>query len=122
MSETHTQYNTGGEPPKTIQALRNRPCSLPAADPAYKKPTPEELAALIKIAGWSQNDVAKLTGVSYNPQKGSPTVRRWKAPEDKKDHRDIPYATWRLLLIAAGVCDINQDLTTLQNALWTSAK
>ncbi len=98
---------------KTLDAFKNRASSLPYSASGYDAPTPEDVGELIKLMGWSQNDVAKMTGVNYDPKKGSPTVRRWKAPVDKPDHRDIPYSAWRLLLIAAGIAQIDDDLTAI---------
>jgi len=109
MTQEHPTYGANRGAPETLQAFRNRACSLPASHPDYCPPTPAELDALIKIMGWSQNDVARITGVNYDPKKGSPTVRRWKAPVDKKDHRDIPYAAWRLLLLHSGAVSIDDD-------------
>lgn len=101
MSEQRAMYNTG----TTIspQDLATRPCCLPYADPGYRPPTPEEVSALIKGMGWSQNDAAKICGANYNPDKGSTTVRRWQTPASAADSREIPYAAWRLLLINAGL-------------------
>ncbi len=114
MSQIQVGYGSG-QTPKTIQAFSNRACSLPANHADYAAPTPDELGALIAIMGWSQSDVAKLTGVSYNVKKGSPTVRRWKAPADKPDHRDIPYSAWRLLLLYAGVVAIDEGLRAIDD-------
>lgn len=33
------------------------------------------------------------------------TVRKWTAPAEAKNHRDIPYAAWRLFLQYVGVVD-----------------
>ncbi len=107
MSQETPGYNIDSSvAPASLDAFRNRACALPLADPNYQRPTPEELSALIKIMGWSQNDVAELVGVNYDPKRGSSTVRRWKAPVEKPDHRDIPNAAWRLLLLHSGIVGI----------------
>ncbi|WP_053979744.1 hypothetical protein [Marinagarivorans algicola] len=87
----------------TLEALASRPCALAFTHEHYQPPTQDEVRALIALMGWSQNDVAKMVGVNYNPKKGSATVRRWKAKEGDTHARAIPYAAWRLMLIYAGV-------------------
>jgi len=89
--------------PTDLQSFRRRCCALPYTDPDYHPPTPEEVTQLIKLAGWTQAQVAALVGVTGHPQKGSTTIRKWCAPTTKKDHRQIPYAAWRLMLLNAGV-------------------
>ena len=54
---------------------------------------------------------ARLVGVNYTIEKGSPTVRRWKTTTGKSE--TIPYSAWRLLLLAAGVVDISEDLNAV---------
>lgn len=107
MSEIKKAYNTGGNVPLTIEAFKNHPSALPFSQ-GYQEPGPEIVEALIALAGWSQNQVAMITGVSYNPKKGSPTVRRWKTTSG--EHKQIPYANWRLMLLAAGVVKIQSDV------------
>jgi DNA-binding transcriptional regulator YiaG len=102
MSENKPVYNVTSDP-AAIEGFYNRACINTFASGEYIPPTQGEIKALRKIKGWSQNDVAKITGVSFNPDKGSTTVRRWETSKDKKDSRDIPYAAWRLLLIHAGI-------------------
>ncbi|TMP46608.1 DNA repair protein, partial [Pseudoalteromonas sp. S1650] len=51
---------------------------------------------------WSQTDVAKIVGVSWN-HKGSTVVRKWETATDKPEHRKISYSAWRGLLCRAGV-------------------
>jgi hypothetical protein len=103
MSENHAPYSNSGTLPETPEAFKNRPCARAFSDSEYQAPAPEEIARLIELVGWSQSDVAKITGVNYNSKKGSSTVRRWKAAKTDTQHRAIPYAAWRLLLINAGV-------------------
>lgn len=111
MSTEKPIYNTSPGVPRTLEAFRNHPSARAFVD-GYEPPDADTVSALIDIVGWSQNQVAMLTGVNYNPKKGSPTVRRWKTKSD--EHRQIPYAAWRLMLVAAGVVDIRQDLGVIQ--------
>lgn len=112
MSEERSTYRVNSTP-ANLDAFRNRPCTLLCSDPDYVPPEPEEVDALIKLSGWSQNDTAKLVGVNYNPKKGSPTVRRWRANKASESYREIPYAAWRLMLFYAGVVTVKEDLDTL---------
>lgn len=112
MSEIKAIYEIEGENlPATLDAFRGRRCTLPYRDQNYQRPTPEEVGRLISLAGWSQTDVAKIVGVSYNMSKGSSTIRKWKAAVDKDDSRPIPYAAWRLMLIEVGVVEPESGLT-----------
>jgi len=110
MSEQRGAYNVGASAPAALVAFKSRRCALLYAHPDYEPPTPDEVDALIKLAGWSQNDTAKLVGVTYNPKKGSSTIRKWRAPKSSTDCRAIPYSAWRLLLLYAGVVSIDDDL------------
>lgn len=114
MSEDRAEYKpaSGYTTPQTLQAFRNRPCSLPFWDPAYKPPEPEEVDALIKAAGWSQRIAAMIVGVDFS-EKGSTTIRKWRTPRAKSEHRQIPYSAWRLFLEYAGVVTVEDGLRTL---------
>lgn len=104
MTEERAEYRVPNQAGiASLAEFKNRPCALPFSDPSYRPPTPEEVDALIRLSGWSQNQTAKITGAAYNPKKGSTTVRKWRTAVDSPEHRDIPYAAWRLLLINAGV-------------------
>ncbi len=70
MSQSRPTYYARGTP-ATLDAFKSRRCTLPYSAPDYRDPTPTEVDALIKLMGWSQNDAAKLLGVTYNPKKGS---------------------------------------------------
>jgi hypothetical protein len=108
--ETVPIYDLGGSLPISLEAFSNRPCALPFGHSAYRPPTPQEVDRLIKLAGWSQSGVARLVGVTYNPKKGSSTIRKWRANIDKDDYREIPYSAWRLMLLYAGVVSIEDGL------------
>ena len=107
MNEERTPYNTGESLPMTLEAFRNRSCALHFNDPKYTSPEPEEVAQLIRLAGWSQTQVANLVGVKSDPKRGSSTIRKWKSHKAKDDHRPIPYSAWRLMLLHAGVVAID---------------
>ena len=112
MSNPIPPYEAGQALPKTLAAFRRRACAKPF-DQGYQPPTPDEITALIQLAGWSQNDTARLVGVSFNPKKGSTSVRRWRAPTASYDYREIAYAPWRLLLLYAGVVTIDDGLAAI---------
>lgn len=71
-------------------------------DEQYEAPPPHILKAVRDKFDLTQVDVAKITGVSYN-KKGSSTVAKWETHQSKKDHRQMPYSAWRLLLITLKV-------------------
>lgn len=95
--------------PETLSDFRKLACCQPAFSETYIKPTPEEVACLIRLAEWSQKEVAMLTGVKSN-KKGSAIVRKWRTQKDSPEYRSIPYAAWRLLLMAAGVVESSTDI------------
>lgn len=68
----------------------------PFYHPDYQAPTTEELRGLMKDCGWTGAKVGALVGVD------SRTVRRWTGGE-----RPIPYSAWRLLLLHAGVVELD---------------
>lgn len=103
MSEDIPEYKVGSDSTMTLKQIAKLNCARQFADPRYEPPTPDQVDALIKAAGWSQTQAAKIVGVNFDPDKGSPTIRRWRAPVTSSEHRDIPYSAWRLMLITAGV-------------------
>ena len=46
----------------------------------------------------------KIVGVHSN-DKGSTAIRKWRASAGSKEHTEIPYSAWRLMLITAGIVD-----------------
>lgn len=115
--ETAPIYDVGGSLPVSLEAFKNRPCALPFENPAYVPPTPQEVDRLIKLKGWSQSVTAKLVGVTYDPKKGSSTIRKWRTSVEKDDYREIPYSAWRLMLLYAGVVSVEDGLAnSIDNA------
>lgn len=113
MTKTPAVYNVGGAMPMNLESFARLPCALPFIDERYQPPTPEEVAQLINLAGWSQNEAAKLAGVSWDTKRGSSTIRKWKSAKGEKEHREIPFSAWRLLLVYAGVVDPADDLEAI---------
>jgi hypothetical protein len=104
--ETSPNYNITNEPDIDkdnieIELLKSSSIKL-FSDPLYQAPTSSEVVKMAQYLGLSQRKLANLVGVHSN-DKGSSTIRKWKAPEDKTEHRPIPYAAWRLMLIEAGL-------------------
>ena len=75
-----------------------------AFDEGYVPPTPEDIKTFRNLMAWTQVDMAKIAGVAYTlkPSRSS-TVGKWESTPESKEHRAIPYAAWRLLLITAGI-------------------
>jgi len=115
MSQTPAVYAVDKSLPQSLCAFTQLNCCKAYSTGLYVPPTPEEIAQLIKLARWSQNDVAKLVGVSYN-KKGSTTVRKWKTAMENVESRTIPYSTWRLLLACAGVINVDDDVSSLRQS------
>ena len=65
--------------------------------PEYSHPTPDNVRQLLKQAGITGSKAASIVGVHGR------TIRKWTAEEGSPNHRTIPYAAWRLLLIEAGL-------------------
>ncbi len=95
--------------PLTLGAFLKIKALRPLND-GYVRPTPQQIKSLRVIMRWSQVDVAKITGSSYNAEKNySSTVGKWEQPITSIDNRTIPYATWRLLLLTAGIVQIENN-------------
>ncbi len=109
MNDMATKYDTGNPLPLTLDAFSKRDCAR-LFDDDYVPPTPEEVAQLIRLAGWSQNDAAKKVGVTWHPKKGSSTIRKWKSAKAKEENRGIPYSAWRLMLLNAGVVSLDEKI------------
>ena len=100
------------EAPFDREAFQALPCVRVQTDPAYQPPTPEQVKLLRNHLTLGQVACAKLLGVSYNPEKGSTTIRRWEAAIESSNHRSIPYSAWRLMLAAAQLVDLDDDLVS----------
>ena len=87
-----------------LMMILEQPCFLLHTDLKYIPPTVDDLKHVREMYGLTQIDVAKILGVSWNI-KGSSTVSKWES--SKKDHRQIPYAAWHLLLIT--LCIVGVD-------------
>lgn len=112
MTERTAIYDVGGGI-VTIEQFKRLPCALPCAHPDYRPPTPDEVDLLTRLAGWSQRELALITGVRQS-SKGSPTVRRWKTPVGDKEHRQIPAATWQYLLEYVGIESVKETKEVLK--------
>lgn len=108
MSESPAPYAVDAIPATAI-AWQNSPYARDKHDPSFVQPPPEIVRAFRRWAGWSQIDAAKIVGVSFNPEKGSTTIRKWETAEGKKEHRPIPFAAWRLMLVYQGVINVKQS-------------
>ncbi|MBP3155182.1 hypothetical protein IZT73_06770 [Aliivibrio fischeri] len=103
MCEKHAQYSSSTA--ITVEAFRNRPCSLPLSHPGHLPPTPEEVRALRQLLGYPQARLGSLLGKTYS-KKGCKAVRRWETHVDSKEYVPINYCAWQLMLLAANVISI----------------
>lgn len=108
MSNELPKYKLSNTP-DTLNEFSKKACCLLFIDPNYSKPAPMDIKSLQSLMSWSQNDIAKMTGVNYREDKGSTTVRKWCSPEHSNEHRAIPYSAWRLLLIYAGIAHADEQ-------------
>lgn len=81
-------------------------------DPAFRAPAPEDVRAIVHILNMTGDQVASLVGV-----RDGRAVRRWMAPATSKTHAQIDYATWRLLLLEAGVVRLKKRRPQREKAL-----
>jgi DNA-binding transcriptional regulator YiaG len=100
MSEIKAIYD-GQSVPLTVEAFKNRPCGLGVEHPDFVLPTPQEIKSLRILMGFSQVDLAKLVGVSWN-SKGASSVRKWETIEGK-EKRSISPSAWQLMLLKVGL-------------------
>jgi hypothetical protein len=94
MSETLTPYVVSGRPAGPDYATLYEYNS-----PFYKQPSWLDVKAVIERLDLSGSQVANLVGVQ------SRTVRKWTSPPETSNHAPIPYAAWRLLVIAARLAE-----------------
>lgn len=107
MSEQNQIYlNCSSEIPNSIEGFKKLSSSMRFESGNYEPPTPKQIKALRLMLKMSQNDVAKLVGVTWNAKKGSSSVRKWETEVSSNEHRTIGYSHWRGLLLHAGVVDV----------------
>ena len=94
MTETRTEYAVPGQ-----HSGPGERTLLPYDSPLYLPPQWREVRAVMEQIGWTGSQVANLVGVQAR------TVRKWVSPPDSSNHTAIPYAAWRLLLIAARLAE-----------------
>ncbi len=94
-------------PPPDRKCVRD--CILPYGHPNYKTPTPEDVRRVIEFSGLSHEEIAALLGIAYTAKFRSSTIRRWYSLS-KDSFRQIPYPTWRLLLIYTGAVRARDDV------------
>ncbi len=109
MSQTRPSYC--GSVAITIEAFRNRPCTLVKTDPEYIPPTPEEVRSLRNLLGFPQARLGHFLGKSIN-LKGCKAVRRWETNVENKEYNPIDYYAWQMMLLAAGVITIQSRVDT----------
>ncbi len=112
MSEKNPVYQVN-RPVQTLAEFAKLPCCLDEYHPDYQPPTAAEIRLFKVLTGWSQNDIAKIAGVSFNPKKGSSTVRKWTSEDTGEDQRNIESVRWRMMLLCAGVIDVDDQLALI---------
>jgi DNA repair protein RadC len=100
MSDIKASYGGQGVP-LSVGAFKNRPCGLGIEHPDFVLPTPQEIKSLRLLMGFSQVDLAKLVGVSWN-SKGASSVRKWETIEGK-EKRSVSPSAWQLMLLKVGL-------------------
>ena len=103
MSEDPAHYDADRHAIFSRRQLRASPASRRFDDPAYRPPTPEEVRSLLHLARWTARDAVRRLGVDADLESGIRLVDSWCTRRDDDGHRPIPYATWRLGLIEAGL-------------------
>lgn len=115
MSEQTPNYGNTERIPATLGAFSNLPCARRYTE-GYEAPNPDQVKALIELSGLNRRQWAQLLGVTYSEKHGSTTLRKWTMKQDAKDYRQIPYTTWRLMLIYMGIVDAIKDREQLNLA------
>jgi hypothetical protein len=90
MSEIRTPYVVSGRATGPDNATLH-----PFDSPLFVQPSWLDVRAVIDLIDFTGSQVANLVGVQ------SRTVRKWTSPPETANHAPIPYAAWRLMLIAA---------------------
>ncbi len=94
--EDHPTYETGCEQQRPVLPYH---VLVENHDPDYSAPSPKHIKAVVRYLGWSGTEVGRRLGV------GSRNVRKWMQEKDE-NRPAIPYASWQLLLIYAGIVDL----------------
>ena len=94
MTETRMEYAVPGQ-----HSGPGEHSLLPYDSPLYLPPQWRDVRAVMQQIGLTGSQVANLVGVQPR------TVRKWVSPPDTANHNPIPYAAWRLLLIAARLAE-----------------
>ena len=97
-----------------MKNLEDRNCMLPCSHKRFTHPTPKDVSEFLKKYNLSHSEIATLLGISCSPKFGSSTIRRWVTLGKTSHH--IPYPTWRLLLIYAGVVNFEDDVKQIEGA------
>lgn len=97
MSEIKAVYQLSI--PGSLDSFRGRACVLPAHDPNWIAPTTDDVAGVIKLAGWTPETISKILG--------SEDVTMAKTKGDKQE---VSYPAWRLLLLHSGVISCQDEL------------
>lgn len=108
MSEQQPHYGNKERVPNTLAAFASLPCARRYID-GYEAPSPEQVKALLNLSGMNRREWAELLGITYSEKHGCTTLRKWTMKEGSKDHRQVPYSTWRLMLIYSGIVDPKED-------------
>ncbi len=104
----------------SMKVFENRACIRPSSDPLFIFPTPDEVRELRALLGLSQRELGLLANLAVS-EDGCGTVRKWESSRDKKAHKEVSYGVWRLMLYAAGLASINDDLKAMQRAKLNNA-
>jgi len=106
----------GNNYPYNIDWFKKQEFCLDLTDPNYKQPSTADLVFLIQHMGWNQKDISLIVGAKYTKKSGSSAIRSWTTT--KKHHVQIPYSSWRLLLVTAGIVsqdNVNNSLNNLKS-------
>jgi len=114
--ENRAIYDTGNSEINSLAAFKRLPCAKPYFHPDYRQPTADDVTTLLRLADLRPKKIAAITGIQWTQKKGSTLIRKWKtskvnsAGKPNKEHRQISHSSWRLLLLYAGVVEIEDDL------------
>ena len=94
----------------TLADIKKLKSILVKGDKGWESPKPDDLRKLREYKKWSRIDVADILGLAksydFNRVLKCSTLEKWETPIEKVSNRRIPYSSWRLLLIHAGVVTV----------------